>query len=89
VDETRADTQNSDTASGGITIYIDHNAFRVDRPALTGRALRELATPAIGSRYELYRVLPGSDDVVVRDEEVVDLDDGTQFFSAPRMILAG
>lgn len=89
MDETRANTHNRDTAGGGITIYIDHNAFRVDRPALTGRALRELATPAIGNQYELYRVLAGSDDVVVHDEEVVDLDDGTQFFSAPRMILAG
>jgi hypothetical protein len=91
VNDTAENQRNGEATAGGgdLTIYIDHNAFVVDRQALTGRALRELATPAIGGQYDLYRVLPGTDDLVVRDEEVVDLDDGMRFFSAPRMILAG
>jgi hypothetical protein len=80
-----------ESAEGGadITIYIDRNAFRVPLQAVTGRALRETATPAISDDYELYHVLPGSEDLLVRDEEVVELEHGIQFFSAPRMILAG
>ena len=75
---------------GGITIYIDRNAFRIPRRAVTGGALRALATPAIGGEYELYHVSPGSEpDRLVHDEEVVELEDGSQFFSAPRMIMAG
>lgn len=72
-----------------VTIYIDRSAFRVPRRAMTGRALRELATPTISSDYELFHVLPGSDDLLVREDEVVEIEDGTQFFSAPRMIMAG
>jgi hypothetical protein len=75
---------------GEITIYIDRNAFRIPRRAVTGGALRALATPAIGGEYELYHVSPGSEpDRLVHDEEVVGLEDGSQFFSAPRMIMAG
>jgi hypothetical protein len=75
---------------GEITIYIDRNAFRIPRGAVTGGTLRALATPAIGGEYELYHVSPGSEpDRLVHDEEVVELEDGSQFFSAPRMITAG
>jgi hypothetical protein len=93
VDERRDDLPETeraaDTDASEITIYIDRSAFRVPRRAVTGHALRELATPTIGSDYELFHVLPGSDDLLVREEEVVELEDGTQFFSAPRMIMAG
>lgn len=93
VDERRDDLPEperaADTDASEITIYIDRSAFRVPRRAMTGHALRELATPTIGSDYELFHVLPGSDDLLVREEEVVELEDETQFFSAPRMIMAG
>ena len=84
---------NDDEIAGGdreITIYIDRSAFRVPRRPVTGRALRALATPAIGSEYELYHVSPGNEpDLLVHDEEVVELEDGSHFFSAPKMIMAG
>ncbi len=73
-----------------ITIYIDRNAFRVPRHAVTGRELRELAIPPIGGDYELFQVSAGSEpDLLVSDEEVVELAPDAQFFSAPRMIMAG
>ena len=75
---------------GDITIYIDRSAFRVPRRAVTGEALRALATPAIGGEYELYQVSHGGEsDRLVDNEEVLELEDGSQFFSAPRMIMAG
>lgn len=75
---------------GEITIYIDRSAFRVPRHAMTGRALRALATPAIGGEYELYHVSPASEpDLLVHDDEVIELQDSSQFFSAPKMIMAG
>jgi hypothetical protein len=81
--------QPPNTEPSEVTIYIDRSAFRIPHHALTGYALRELATPTIRSDYELFCIVPGGDDLVVRDEEVVKLDDGAQFFSAPRMIMAG
>jgi hypothetical protein len=85
-----ADDRGAASDDGEITIYIDRSAFRVRRRALTGGALRTLATPAIGGEYELYHVSPGGEqDRLVHDEEVVELEDGGQFFSAPKMILAG
>ena len=75
---------------GEITIYIDRGAFRVTRRVVTGGELRTFATPAIGGEYELYHASPGNEpDRVVHDEEVVELEDGSQFFSAPKMIMAG
>lgn len=75
---------------GTITIFIDRNAFRVPRRAVTGRELRELAIPPIGGEYELFQVSLGTEpDLLVRDGEVVELAPDAQFFSAPRMIMAG
>jgi hypothetical protein len=85
------ETSDADVGIGGeITVYIDRNAFRVPRHAMTGGALRALATPPISSEYELYHVSVGSGpDLLVHDEEVVELEDSSQFFSAPKMIMAG
>jgi hypothetical protein len=81
-----ADETNADR----ITIYIDRNAFSVSRRAATGRELRELAIPPIGSDYELFQVSPGSEpDLLVNDQEVVELTPQAHFFTAPRMIMAG
>lgn len=90
MDEQREDIHHRGNGDAEITIYIDRSAFRVARHAVTGRLLRELATPAISSEYELYHVSQGGEpDLLVHDEEVVELEDGTHFFSAPKMIMAG
>jgi hypothetical protein len=73
-----------------ITIYINGNAFRIERQALTGQAIRDLATPPIGGDYEMYLVSAGEQpDLAVNPLEVIELNDGAQFFAAPRQIMAG
>src|SRR5690242_12430851 len=73
-----------------ITIYIDRNAFRVARRAITGRELRELAIPPVGGDYELFQVSVGTEpDLLIHNDEVVELAPQGEFFSAPRMIMAG
>jgi len=82
----------TDTASGDdtVTIYIDRNSFVVHRHALTGAALRQLPSPPIRGDFDLFRVAAGEEeDVLVHDAEVVELEDGTRFFTAPQMIHAG
>jgi hypothetical protein len=77
-------------ADNSITIYIDRNAFRVPRRAVTGRELRQLALPPISGEYELFQVSSGTDpDLLLSDNEVIELTPDAQFFSAPRMIMAG
>lgn len=87
VDVSQLDNLDDD---GAVTIYIDRNAFRVPKRAVTGRELRELAIPPIGLDYELFQVSPGSEpDLLVNEAEVVELASEAQFFTAPRMIMAG
>jgi len=57
---------------------------------MTGSDLRQLQLPPLSRDVDLFRVSPGTeDDLLVRDDELVELEDGTRFFSAPRTILAG
>ena len=73
-----------------VTIYIDRNSFVVPRHALTGAMLRQLPSPPIRGDFDLFRVAVGEqDDVLVRDAEVVELEDSARFFTAPQMIHAG
>jgi hypothetical protein len=73
-----------------ITIYIDRNAFRVSRHAMTGALLRQLPAPPLHADFDLFRVAPGdANDLLVQEDELVELEDGTRFFSAPQRILAG
>ena len=73
-----------------VTIYIDRLAFTVPARAVTGATVRSLQTPPISNEFELFRTVPDrEEDLMVRDDEVVELEEGTRFFSAPRTILAG
>jgi hypothetical protein len=85
-----SDDDSNGNGIGSITIYIDRNAFRVPKRAVTGSELRELAIPPIGADYDLFQVSAGSEpDLVVNDQEVVELIPEAHFFSAPRTIMAG
>jgi hypothetical protein len=85
-------TAESPEEDGGdaVTIYIDRNAFLVAQRALTGTVLRQLPTPPIRGDFDLFRVAPGAEeDLLVHDDEVIELEDGARFFTAPQRILAG
>lgn len=78
------------TNNGRITIYVNRHPFRVADQPVTGAALKELPTPPIGPDLDLVRIMHGGEsDLFVRPDEVVELEDGTEFFAVPRTIMAG
>ncbi len=71
-----------------VTLTIDGKKYRVARGPVTGASLRELPSPPIGSDFDL--VLMGAEgDLLIREDEIVELKDGLEFFAVPRRILAG
>ncbi len=73
-----------------IPIQIDHKPYKAPKPAMTGSELRALAVPPIGADRDLFRVVAGpGDDVLVGDEDLVELQPGMHFYSAPKTINPG
>lgn len=71
-----------------VTLTIDGRNYRVAGGPVTGATLRELPSPPIGSDFDL--VLMGAEgDLLIREDEIVELRDGLEFFAVPRRILAG
>lgn len=70
-------------------IHIDRQVFKVESEVLTGAELRALPSPPIGQDRELYRVVPGGDDIVVGDADHVELKPGMHFVTAPRNVTPG
>jgi hypothetical protein len=73
-----------------IPIQIDHKPYKATKPVLTGAELRVLADPDISANYDLFREVRGpGDDVKVADNEGVELEPGTHFYSVLRQINPG
>lgn len=96
-DELLADTASIDLVDGmrffteidGITIKIDRLEYEVFRRKMTGAELRVLPSPDVAADRDLWRDVPDKRDVKVQDEDVVRLQDGTRFFTAPGRINPG
>lgn len=56
---------------------------------LTGREIRELATPPIDGDRDLFEIVPGGSDRKIEDGDAVEIRDHLRFFSAPRNINPG
>ena len=56
---------------------------------LTGKEIRELATPPIGADRDLFEIVPGGSDQKIGDDDTVPIRDHIRFFSAPRNINPG
>ncbi len=73
-----------------IPIQIDHKPYKAFKTPMTGAELRGLAVPPIGADRDLFRVVPGrGDDVKIQDNDLVDLEPGMHFYSAPKQINPG
>ncbi len=79
----------NDKADKQATIHIDKKTYKVTEDGLTGAQLRALPDPAISSEYQLKLQVPGSDDITVEDDQVVELKNGMHFFSIPKNINPG
>ena len=78
----------------GLHIRLDRQDIKVSIASLhdgelTGRQIRELATPPIGADRDLFEIVPGGSDRKIEDGEAVMIRDHLRFFSAPRNINPG
>ena len=72
-----------------FSIKIDRDPFKVDSETITGAELRALPTPPVGSDRDLFLVVPGGQDRLVGDDEIVTLREGAHFITAPRNVTPG
>lgn len=72
-----------------VSIKIDREVFRVEKDSMTGRELRLLPNPPVGSERDLFEVVPGGSDLKITDADVVKLKNGMRFFTAPAQINPG
>lgn len=96
-DELLADTASIDLVDGlrfftefeAITIKIDRLEYEVFKRKMTGAELRAVPTPDVAADRDLWRDVPDKRDIKVQDEDVVRLQNGTRFFTAPGRINPG
>lgn len=77
------------TEIDAITIRIDRIEYEVFERKMTGAKLRTLPSPDVAADRDLWRDVPDKRDVKVQDEDVVRLEDGMRFFTAPGRINPG
>jgi len=70
-------------------IQIDRHHYTVHERELTGEQLRRVPTPPIPEDRDLYEVVPGEEDRLIKDDQEVAMRDGLRFFTAPRHINPG
>lgn len=77
------------TAASDDRCWINRGGFALDgKTHLTGAQIRAMPTPSIRDSDDLYMEVPGSEDLLVRYDEVVPVV-GRRFFSVPSIINAG
>jgi hypothetical protein len=81
--------QDLSEAHESFPIHIDREMFKVTKTSMTGAELRALTTPPIGPDRDLYQVVPGGQDVLVKDDVPVGLKPGTHFVTAPKKVTPG
>lgn len=77
-------------AGDPVYVQIDRCPYKVMSGRFTGRQIRAFAHPPITDDRDLWRVVPGDDDVKVKDTDSVDIStSGVRFFTAKKFINAG
>lgn len=73
-----------------ISIFIDNVEYKVPKnQSATGRELRGLRNPPIGTDLDLFQEVPGPDDPKIEMQQEVPLVDGMRFYTAPTTINPG
>lgn len=70
-------------------ILIDHHPYRASDDEMTGTQLRLLPQPPIGEDQDLWLEVPHGHDERIGDDQLVCLEPGMRFFTAPRHINPG
>ncbi|WP_418516210.1 hypothetical protein ACNUCX_00530 [Curtobacterium flaccumfaciens pv. flaccumfaciens] len=72
-----------------IMIRIDRVEYEVFERKMTGAQLRVVPSPDVAADRHLWLDVPDKRDVKVQDEDVIRLNDGIRFFTAPGRINPG
>lgn len=70
-------------------IQIDRAHYTVSKARMTGAELRQVPPTPIGRDRDLFEVVPGGPDRKIEDDTVVEIRNGTRFFTAPAHINPG
>ncbi len=73
----------------GYAIQIDRVQYEVFEEKLTGAELRQVPSPPVPPDRDLFQVVPGHDDLKIKDDDTVQIHDGLRFFTAPNTINPG
>ena len=73
----------------GFRIRIDRAEYTVTQEKLSGAELRQVPPTPIPPDRDLYQVVPGGDDLKIKDDDTVRMHDGLRFFTAPSTINPG
>lgn len=72
-----------------VTIHLDREAFEVYDRKITGAGLRVLPSPDVAVDRDVWLDVPDRRDRKIQDEDVIALQDGMRFFTAPGRINPG
>ena len=70
-------------------IQIDRVHYTVTKSEMTGAELRRVSPTPIGPDRDLFEVVPGGTDRKISDNDIVEIRNGTRFFTAPAQINPG
>lgn len=75
--------------SKGYNIQIDRVHYEIAEDKLSGAELRQVPSPPVPPDRDLFQVVPGHDDLKIKDDDTVQIHDGLRFFTAPNTINPG
>ena len=73
----------------GYHIRIDRTDYVVPEEKLSGEQLRHVPETPIPPDRDLYQVVPGQDDLKIKNDDTVQMRDGLRFYTAPSTINPG
>lgn len=72
-----------------LSIHLDRHAFEVFERKITGAGLRVLPSPDVAADRDVWLDVPDRRDRKIQDEDVITLQNGMRFFTAPGRINPG
>jgi hypothetical protein len=75
------------TTHTSIKIQIDKKIYDAPKETMTGAELKTLGQ--VKTDRDLFEKIPGKDDLLIRDADIVHLKNGDQFYSAPSSLNPG
>lgn len=77
------------TKPKSFTIRIDRVEYPWAKEEITGAQLRQLPEDSIPPDRDIYQVVPGDSDRLIKNDDTVVVHDGLRFFTAPSTINPG